>query len=40
MGGPLKDRLRFYQRTGFIKRNAAGIEATLAELRDRFGLQT
>jgi hypothetical protein len=34
--GPLKDRLRFYQRTGFVKRNAAGIEATLAKLRDRF----
>ncbi|MCV7402728.1 SRPBCC family protein [Mycobacterium fragae] len=34
--GPLKDRLHFYQRFGFTKRNAAGIEATLAKLRDRY----
>jgi hypothetical protein len=34
--GPLKDWLQFYQRTGFVKRNAAGIEATLTKLRDRF----
>jgi uncharacterized protein YndB with AHSA1/START domain len=35
--GPIKDRLKYYQRTGFVKRNAAGIEATLAKLADRFG---
>jgi hypothetical protein len=34
--GPVKDRLHYYQRTGFVKRNAAGIEATLAKLRDRY----
>lgn len=34
--GPLKDRLHFYQRTGSVKRNAAGIEATLSKLRDRY----
>jgi Polyketide cyclase / dehydrase and lipid transport len=34
--GPLKDRLHFYQRAGCTKRNAAGIEATLAKLRDRY----
>ncbi len=34
--GPLKDRLHFYQRTGLVKRNAAGIEATLSKLRDRY----
>ena len=35
--GPLKDRLKYYERTGFAKRNAAGIEATLTELRNRYG---
>jgi hypothetical protein len=34
--GPVKDRLRYYERTGFAKRNAAGIEATLTKLRDRY----
>ena len=34
--GPVKDRLRFYERTGFVKSNAAGIEATLAKLRSRY----
>lgn len=34
--GPLKDRLRYYRWTGFAKRNAAGIEATLSRLRDRY----
>lgn len=34
--GLLKDRLKYYQRTGFAKRNAAGIEATLTKLRDRY----
>jgi hypothetical protein len=37
--GPLKDRLRFYQRTGLVKRNIAGIEATLTKLRNRFERQ-
>jgi Polyketide cyclase / dehydrase and lipid transport len=34
--GPVKDRLGYYERTGFAKRNASGIEATLAKLRDRY----
>jgi hypothetical protein len=34
--GPIKARLRFYDRMGFTRDNAAGIEATLANLRDRF----
>jgi hypothetical protein len=34
--GPIKDRLKYYERTGFAKRNADGIEATLAKLRDRY----
>jgi hypothetical protein len=34
--GLLKDRLKYYARTGFAKRNAAGIEATLAKLRGRY----
>jgi hypothetical protein len=34
--GLLKDRLKYYERTGFAKRNAAGIEATLSKLRDRY----
>ena len=34
--GLLKDRLKYYERTGFAKRNAAGIEATLTRLRDRY----
>jgi hypothetical protein len=34
--GPLKDLLGYYDRTGFAKRNAAGIEATLNKLRDRY----
>jgi hypothetical protein len=32
----VKDRFDYYERTGFAKRNAAGIEATLARLRDRW----
>jgi hypothetical protein len=35
--GLLKDRLKYYERTGFVKRNAAGIEATLTKLRNRYG---
>jgi Polyketide cyclase / dehydrase and lipid transport len=34
--GPVTDSLRFYELTGFAKRNAAGIEATLTKLRDRY----
>jgi Polyketide cyclase / dehydrase and lipid transport len=34
--GPVKDRLKYYQLTGFAKRNAAGIESTLSRLRDRY----
>ena len=34
--GLLKNRLKYYERTGFAKRNAAGIEATLTKLRDRY----
>lgn len=34
--GPIKDLLDFYARTGFARRNAAGIEATLVKLHDRY----
>lgn len=34
--GALKNRLKYYQATGFAKRNAAGIEDTLRRLRDRY----
>ncbi|HZA12344.1 SRPBCC family protein [Mycobacterium sp.] len=34
--GALKNALKYYQLTGYAKRNAAGIEATLAQLRDRY----
>lgn len=34
--GPVKDRLKYYERTGFAKRNAVGIENTLSRLRDRY----
>ncbi|APT13323.1 MULTISPECIES: SRPBCC family protein [Mycobacterium avium complex (MAC)] len=34
--GALKNRLKYYERMGFAKANAAGIEATLAKLRDRY----
>ena len=34
--GPVKDRLKYYEATGFAKRNAAGIEATLRRLHDRY----
>ena len=34
--GPVKDLLKYYERTGFAKRNAAGIESTLSRLRDRY----
>jgi hypothetical protein len=32
----VKNRFNYYERTGFANRNAAGIEATLARLRDRY----
>ena len=34
--GAIKNKLNYYERTGFRKGNAAGIEATLAKLRDRY----
>jgi Polyketide cyclase / dehydrase and lipid transport len=34
--GLLKDRLKYYELTGFAKRNAAGIEATLTKLRNSY----
>ena len=34
--GPLKNKLKYYERMGFRKANARGIEATLANLRDRY----
>lgn len=34
--GTVKNRLKYYEATGFAKRNAAGIEATLRRLRDRY----
>lgn len=34
--GELKNKLKYYERIGACKANAAGIEATLAKLRDRY----
>lgn len=34
--GPIKERLRYYERMGFAKNNGAGIESTLAKLRERY----
>jgi hypothetical protein len=34
--GALKNKLKYYERMGFRKANAAGIEATLTNLRDRY----
>lgn len=34
--GPVKNKLKYYERMGFSKGNAAGIEATLSRLRDRY----
>lgn len=34
--GTLKKKLKYYERMGFAKANARGIEATLAKLRDRY----
>ncbi|BBY66868.1 SRPBCC family protein [Mycolicibacterium helvum] len=35
--GPIKDTLKYYERMGFAKDNAKGIEATLTKLHDRYG---
>jgi hypothetical protein len=37
--GPVKNALKYYQRTGFAKSNATGIEATLTKLRDQYAPQ-
>ncbi len=37
--GGVKNGLKYYERMGFRKANAAGIEATLAKLRDRYAGQ-
>ena len=34
--GTVKDSVKYYERMGFAKSNAAGIEATLTRLRDRY----
>lgn len=34
--GALKDALNYYERMGFAKSNATGIEATLTKLRERY----
>ena len=34
--GGVKNKLKYYERMGFRKANASGIEATLAKLRDRY----
>jgi hypothetical protein len=34
--GSIKNKLKYYERMGFRKANASGIEATLAKLRDRY----
>jgi hypothetical protein len=34
--GSLKNKLKYYERTGFRKANASGIEKTLGKLRDRY----
>jgi polyketide cyclase/dehydrase/lipid transport protein len=34
--GALKNKLKYYERMGFRKANTRGIEATLANLRDRY----
>ncbi|MHA7651488.1 SRPBCC family protein [Mycobacterium sp. ML4] len=34
--GALKNKLKYYERMGFAKANASGIEATLAKLCDRY----
>jgi Polyketide cyclase / dehydrase and lipid transport len=34
--GQIKNKLKYYERMGFRKGNAGGIEATLVKLRDRY----
>ncbi|MEV0673464.1 SRPBCC family protein [Mycobacterium sp. NPDC050441] len=34
--GPIKDTLKYYERMGFAKGNAKGIESTLTKLHDRY----
>jgi hypothetical protein len=34
--GAVKNKLKYYERMGYAKGNAAGIEATLAKLSDRY----
>jgi hypothetical protein len=34
--GPIKKKLKYYERMGFAKSNATGIEASLTKLRDRY----
>jgi hypothetical protein len=34
--GAIKEALKYYRRTGFVKGNAKAIEATLRRLRDRY----
>jgi hypothetical protein len=34
--GGLKNRLKYYEATGFAKRNGIGIQATLKKLQDRY----
>jgi hypothetical protein len=34
--GPIKNALKYYQRMGFAKGNAKGIEATLTKLAERY----
>ncbi|CQD03255.1 polyketide cyclase / dehydrase and lipid transport [Mycobacterium lentiflavum] len=38
--GPIKNSLKYYERMGFAKGNASGIEATLAKLRDRYAARS
>jgi hypothetical protein len=37
--GAIKNTLKYYERMGFRKANASGIEATLAKLRDRYAVR-
>jgi uncharacterized membrane protein len=37
--GALKNKLKYYERMGFRKANTRGIEATLANLRDRYAAE-
>jgi hypothetical protein len=37
--GEIKNKLKYYERMGFRKANASGIEATLTRLRDRYAAQ-